>query len=298
MRSGRSVAVGALLMALALPGLPRPVRADFVDTEVGARAMSMGGAFVAMSGDPASLYWNAAAILSENRVQVEAMRTSLYDGVEGLTEDYLGTTLQISPRLAVGLGWTRTGLEDLYHEDVLNGTVAFEVLPDRLSVGATGLVYGASAPGYEDLNDPNYLGAQWKPSVSLGALYRLGEEWQFGASFENLLRPEIQLVSTTGDVDQIGGRRRFGAAYLLQGIVWLAGEVRHDDIPAYVDRAWTFHLGAESWFQDTLALRVGLDDDELSAGAGLKVKAVRVDVTLLTHERLGNTYRAGVTLSF
>ncbi|HKI82934.1 MAG TPA: hypothetical protein VKA63_01255, partial [Candidatus Krumholzibacteria bacterium] len=156
----------------------------------------------------------------------------------------------------------------------------------------------ASAPGYEALNDPNYNGAQWESSFSLGMLYHVKENLQVGASFENLLRPTIQLVSTSTDVREIGGRRRFGMAYLLEDIVWLSAEVRHHDIPPYVGGNWTAHFGAEAWFEDVLALRAGIDDSDLTAGMGLLVSMVRLDLSLLTHERLGNTYRASVNLRF
>jgi hypothetical protein len=293
-RSTRILLVTALL---AIPALS--ARADFVDQEVGARAQAMGGAFTAMGGDPASIFWNPAAILApERRVQVEGMRTRLYDGVDGLTEDWLGLSAQLGPRLAVGAGWTRTGLEDLYHEDVITGAAAYDLLAGKLAVGASVLFYGASAPGYEALNDPNYLGAQWEPSLSLGAWLRPAGTWYFGASLENLLRPEIQLVGTSTDVQKIGGRRRLSAAYLLEEVVWLSFELRHHDYPEYVDGDWTFHLGAETWFQQTLALRAGVDDGNLTAGAGLVVSLIRVDLSLITHERLGNTYRAAALLRF
>lgn len=275
-----------------------PAQADFVDAEVGARGQGMGGAFVAMTGDPASLFWNPAAILSERRVQVEGMRTRLFDGIEGLTEDYLGATFRVRDNLGLGLGWTRTGLTDIYHEDVITAGLATTLLDGKVQVGASVLFYGAAAPGYEALNDPSYLGAQWEPSASVGAIWRAREDWTFGFSAENLLRPEIALLSSTTDVDQIGGRRRVGFAYLLQDVVYLVGEIRHHDFPPHVDDPWTLHVGAESWFQEVLALRLGVDEGDLTAGFGLLVDRVRVDASLLTHERLGNSYRAAATVGF
>ncbi len=273
--------------------------AEFIDQEVGARGQSMGGAYVAMSGDPSSLFWNPAAIVNrEHSVLVEGMRTSLYDGVEGLSEDFIGASMQFAGRFAVGLGWTRTGLEQLYHEDVLSGGVAMSTGEGRFSIGASALFFGASAPGYVDLNDPNYAGDQWAGSFSLGLLYRPSGKLSFGASFENLLRPTIQLVSTSTDVKEIGGRRRFGMAYRLEDVIWLTVEVRHHDIPEYVDGNWTAHFGGEAWFQKVLALRAGVDNGRVTAGAGLVVSFVRLDLSLLVHERLGNTYRATVNLSF
>lgn len=292
------LALGVLLAAT-LTVASSPARADFVDQEVGARGQAMGGAFVAMSGDPSHIFWNPASILSdEHGVQIEGMRTSLYDGVDGLSEDFIGASAQLAGTWALGFGWTRTGLKDIYHEDVLTAGLAKSMMNRRLTFGAAALFYGAAAPGYEALNDPNYEGAQWESSFSLGVLYRAKENLRLGASFENLMRPTIQLVSTSTDVREIGGRRRFGAAYLLEKIVWLSAEVRHHDIPPYVGGNWTVHFGAEAWFEDVLALRAGIDDSDLTAGMGLVVSRVRLDLSLLTHERLGNTYRASVNLRF
>ncbi len=294
----RSQILGLLgFLALALP--ITTAHADFVDQEVGARGQAMGGAFSAMSGDPAHIFWNPASIIStEYGAQIEGMRTRLFDGVDGLTEDFIGGLIRISPRLTIGAGWTRTGLAKLYHEDMISAGLAFDLIAGKLSVGATALFYGVDAPGYEALNDPNYLGGTWEPSASVGLLYRLGSGWRFGASFENLMTPTIQLVATSTDVQQIGGRQRFAVAYLLQEVVWLTGETRHHEFPEYVDGDWTVHLGAEAWFQKILAVRGGIDDGKLTAGLGLVVSVLRLDLSLITHERLGNSYRASANLRF
>ncbi len=288
----------AAALAVALCGAAGIAQADFVDPQVGARALSMGGAFVAVTGDPASLFWNPAAIIAPQRVQLSGMRTSVYDGVDGLSEDFLGATFQARKGLAVGAGWSRTGLKDVYHEDLLTAAAALALLRGRLVVGGSVLFYGVAAPGYEALNDPNYLGAQWKLSFSTGVVVHVLDNFDLGASAENLVRPEIRLISTTARATQIGGRRRLGATYLLQKVVRISGELRHNDIPEYVDQAWTLHVGAESWFNNVVAVRAGVDDGALTAGAGLLVKKVRTDVGLMTHERLGNTYRATITIGF
>lgn len=274
-----------------------PVRAEFADSSVGARGMALGGAFVAVDGDPASLFWNPAAILSDRRVQLTGMRTRLFDGLEGVNEDFVGITGAVGEKAAIGFGWTRVGLEDLYYEDVLNLTFAYRI-HESFQVGVTGLFFGADAPGLEALADPDYVGRQWEPSMSLGVLYRWSDVLQFGASFENLLKPTMSLLGQADDVDPIGGRRRFGLAYVIQEIVRVSAEVRHHDFPDYYDRDWTLHAGAESWFSGVLALRVGIDAGDLTAGVGLLVDRVRFDGGMVTDERLGNTFHAAVTVGF
>lgn len=288
----------ALALALLL-ALPTAARAGFADPEAGARALAMGGAFAAMSGDAASLFWNPAALHGDGRFRMGGMRTSRYDGLDGVDEDFLAVAWQPGGgRLAVGLGWARTALGELYHEDTVSLGAAWRTgrLWD-LRVGASALFFGVDAPGYAELNDPAYRGAQWEPSASVGLMLSPSPELQLGASAENLARPEISLLSE-GEVDRVGGRRRVGASYLLQEVVVLSAELRHHDIPDYSNRRWTIHTGAESWFNGVLALRVGLHHGDLTAGAGLLVDHVRVDMALLTHERLGNSYRMGIALSF
>ena len=285
------------LTTATLLALTAPVRAEFADSEVGARGIALGGAFVAVDGDPASLFWNPAGILAERRIQLTGMRTRLFDGLDGVSEDFVGLTYQVNQDVAAGFGWTRVALEDVYTEDVLNGTVAYR-FDEKLQVGATLLFFGADAPGLEALADPNYTGGEWKPSASVGALYRWSDVLQFGISLENLLRPKISLLGEEDAVDPIGGRRRIGFAYVVQEIVRITGEFRHHDYPDYYNRDWTLHAGAESWFANVLALRVGIDAGDLTAGAGLLVDRFRFDGGLVTNERLGNTFRAAVTLGF
>jgi hypothetical protein len=258
----------------------------------------MGGAFAAVNGDPASLFWNPAAVFSDRRVQIAGMKTRFFDGIDDLSEDFLGATFQARENLALAAGWTRTGLGDLYHEDVLSFGAAWRVPRLPLQVGVSALFYGADPPAYEELNDPSYLGKQWKPSASFGLLYQVSPKLSVGASFENLFTPEMALLSSTTDVDVIGGRRRVGIAYLLEEIVRFTVEVRHHDFPQYYDRDWTLHGGAESWFNDVLALRVGIDDGDLTAGAGIVVRQLRFDAGMLTNERLGNTFRIAVTVGY
>ncbi len=294
----RSSALGVVLAVASIAGGAANAHAEFLDSEVGARGIAMGGAFVAVGGDPASIFWNPAAVLSDRRVQVAGMRTRFFDGIEDLNEDFIGATFQLTDDLAVATGWTRTGLADLYHEDVVSLGVAWRVPKTKLQIGASALFYGADSPAYAELNDPSYLGKQWKPSASFGLLYEFSQNFHAGVSFENLLTPEMALLATTTDIDVIGGRRRFGVAYLLEKIVRFTAELRHHDFPRYYDRDWTYHGGAESWFNDVLALRIGVDNGDLTAGAGFVVHQVRFDAGMLTNERLGNTFRVAITVGY
>ena len=58
------------------------------------------------------------------------------------------------------------------------------------------------------------------------------------------------------------------------------------------------HLGAEVWpLRDVLALRVGLQDMDFSAGLGIRAGSFGLDYALQMHT-LGLTHRASINLLF
>ena len=128
MRTLTQAVVAAGLAAL----LAQPAAANFVEVETGARAMGMGGAFIAVADDVTALHWNPAGLSAVDRVQVFGMRTSVY-GVDEISEDSAAAAWGTGTR-AFALGWSRTGAQDLYNEDTI-----------VLGVGTTTPVEGLSA---------------------------------------------------------------------------------------------------------------------------------------------------------
>ena len=58
------------------------------------------------------------------------------------------------------------------------------------------------------------------------------------------------------------------------------------------------HIGIELWFYDTFAPRIGLDEEYLTMGFGLKSNWWDFDFGLKAHEELGTTYRFGFNLKY
>ena len=124
--------------------------APFLSIEVGARAISMGGAFVATADDATSLYWNPSGIATLNQSEVSFHHT------EWLAEtsfDFVGVVLRLSSADVVGLSFTSLTMGDMKvrtvnepngtgemftANDIAIGASYARNLTDRFSIGFTG----------------------------------------------------------------------------------------------------------------------------------------------------------------
>ncbi|MGD8778477.1 MAG: PorV/PorQ family protein [Ignavibacteria bacterium] len=84
--------------------------AAFLEIGAGARAMAMGGAYVAVANDATALYWNPAGIVWANRTQLEIMHN------EWLVEtsyDFAGVVIPLpSFNSAIGISYITLGVDE------------------------------------------------------------------------------------------------------------------------------------------------------------------------------------------
>jgi hypothetical protein len=279
-----------LFTALAVLALAGTTQANFQEVELGARAMGMGGAFVAVADDATAVHWNPAGLSQLYGFHAFGMRTNVYS-VEGLAEDAAiaayGTGAQ-----GVGLGWMRTGATDLYHEDTLVLGYGRRTPIEGLSLGASVKRFSLAAPGYEYYNDPAYnADGDNAFTGDVGGLYSNGN-WRVGATYRNIGEPKLKLLSTTEDPDPVVSEFRFGGSYVFREVMLMTVEVRMPrTVPEYYEDSYTLNLGTEVWFYDAFALRAGMNRDRITAGLGLRTKHVHIDVALLSERRIGSLYR-------
>lgn len=123
--------------------------APFLSVEVGARAIGMGGAFVALANDATALYWNPAGIARLNGVGVTLNHANW---LAGTYFDYAGVALSLGSVGSFGLSFTSLTMEDMevrtiaYPDgtgekfganDFAIGTSYARNLTDRFSIGFT-----------------------------------------------------------------------------------------------------------------------------------------------------------------
>ncbi len=287
----------AILAASVVVLLVGTAGANFLEVEVGARPMGMGGAFVAIADDVTALHWNPAGLADLDGVQVFGMRTSVYS-VEGLSEDSAMAGYGMGRR-GFAVGWLRTAATDLYSEDTLVAGYGMKTPLDGLSAGLSVKRYSIDAPGYEYYNDPGYdSSGDAAFSGDVGVLYRRGQ-WSAGATYRNIGEPELQLISSTTDPDRIVSELRLGGSYVFREVMTMTVEWRASrEVPSYYDNRSSLNLGTEVWFYDVFALRAGMNRDRITAGLGLKADPVRIDVALLSERRIGSLYRLSAILTW
>jgi len=139
--------------------------APFLTVPIGPRAISLGGAFVAMADDASALYWNPAGIAKLNRNEFIAVHS---EWIAGINHDFGGIVLQLGSSGTLGLSIVSVTMEDMEvrteilpegtgeffsANDMAIGATYAKNLTDRFSIGFTGKyifqkIWHAQASGF------------------------------------------------------------------------------------------------------------------------------------------------------
>jgi hypothetical protein len=256
---------------------------------IGARALAMGGAFVAVADDATATLWNPAGLAQLDDTRLAGMSTDLY-GL-GITHQYIGAVTTFA-NLGIGLGWERASIDGqildeggvqggtfTWVEQAIVGSLATNVL-DVAMAGANVKYYladnglGEAASGF---------------GFDLGLLVSLGDMFVIGVNAMDLAGSTLSWDG--GATDVISGLYKAGLAMkLADDRLVLAADVDFDGS----DLGDT-HVGVEFQVIDELALRGGVvltdnfQDYYFAVGAGINVAGLYVDAAYILEETLGNT---------
>jgi long-subunit fatty acid transport protein len=261
--------------------------AAMLDIGMGARAMGMGGAHIAVADDAAVIYYNPAGLARIEGRSVTSLYTSLHGAAGYMALGYAQKN--------VGGGFLRlnaSGIEETDEFANVIGTFGMsdftamagygrEVVPG-LSLGGTVKLYSQSLP---DVSGKGVTG-------DVGVLYVMDDaKLSFGAVARNLMG-KVRYDNIAEDAFE----RAFGvgAAYRpSDSLLFAADAVFEDGLAARV--------GAEYRVKQ-FALRAGgvLDGDEtsLTAGAGFAMEGFSVDYAYQTHSVLPDSHRVSLNVRF
>ena len=278
--------------------------APFLSIGQGARALSMGGAFVAVADDPSSMYWNPAGITDINGTALVVDHTQWFADIQ---YNYLAGTIHLGDIGTLGVSFTTSSTEmRVTTTDNPEGNgETFSVSDVAVSVGYAIKLTDRFSIGF----NPKFIYQKiWKMSASaiavdIGLKYNTPFDGVIlGMSISNF-GPKMQMQgtsssvlfdpdpSTTGNNGKIPANLTTGEwALPLNFKVGVAYKVFSDETNKLTlavdashpnDNYESINLGGEYILNDFLALRAGykslflIDSQEgLTLGVGVKQAVV------------------------
>jgi len=328
----------ALILILSFPTAAAGGRyaGDFLDIEIGGRALGMGGAYVSLSDDCSGPFFNPAGLGRLTDRELSLMHSWLYMGMA--SHDFFGFVIPLGEGTGVGLSVVRLGVEDIPIFGDLEGTPEERrqdpgLRPDGDPLGYfgdseyAGCLTLARAIIHEFGEDVEYIAVPLTVSVGGNLKYvhqslmdktgtGIGVDFGLilGIELADLLaKPFLGGLSAGLSVFDIGGT----------GITWDTSTKRADEIPSnlryglsYIQRVpplrgdLTFSFQVDSKYErkvsfggeysllDRIAVRAGYTGDDLTLGAGVTGPYnFDLDYAFMNH-MLDNTHRVCLGIRF
>lgn len=272
---------------------------DFMSVGSGARALGMGGAHVAFSGDVTAAYWNPAGLVHVNGLEISYMHSERFNGIVGY--DYGAVAFQVpnsEGRLAIS--FFRQGVDNIkntlnawdrernrprenaqdYITEFSAADLAFLIsyanrFNDDLSWGATVKVLHsrlgpfANAWGYSLDVGAMYTAGDYQFGVNLMDITTMMKFWTVDASRLTALEEDFDDEIPVGQNEIILPTVKLGVSRLFDfGDFTLIGAVdadfRFENRRTYYINMGSMsiepHVGVEAGYQDTIFLRAGFTD--------------------------------------
>ncbi len=310
-----------------LPAGATKYAAEFLKLGVGARALGMGGGFVAMADDASAAYWNPAGLASLPRAEMMFMHAEQFGSLAN--HDYIQFTQPLSGahRSSVGIGLIRFSVDDIkvtrdaYNDENGNGRwdPGEAILPEQFKMQSD-TEYGLLLSYSREVSDRLALGGNAK-LIRQGLLDHtsFGMGLDFGAMYSPL--PGFKIGArladaTTTQISWDTGRRETVAPSLSVGFAWtrslaalgsvsaglsLANSFEGRDVASqFSGGPWGGQIqgGLEYWYARTIAARIGSDAGNLTAGAGLRYRSLGADYAYLSNPDLDATHRISASVRF
>ncbi len=279
--------------------------ADFLAGGVGARALGMGGAYVAAANDVTATYWNPAGLSDTFYPQVAYMHAERFDGI--VQFDYGALSFPVNTRSSLGVAFFRSGVDDIPNtlnawengQPVAENVTLFSAadyaffvtyarrLRENLSAGASVKLVRRSIGDFA---------SAWGYSLDVGAQYQLGRV-AFGVNLQDVTgmlqswsvdQGELAGLEAFGQALPVGGSEivlpvaRLGAAVLAFPLTDDVGLTAGLDLDLAFDgqRSYAFNagdlsfhprLGTELSYKGVVAVRAGISDVTDSERFGTQV---------------------------
>jgi hypothetical protein len=246
-RSSRAFVVALLsLTPLVFPSRAHATKyaGEFLKAQLGARAIGMGGAFVAVADDATAPYWNPAGMVYLPYREVLPQHSEKFGSL--IKHDYLGAVFPLGAptgrRAAMGVGLIRLAVDDIPVTprpgdlrpgiDFYDGGVDNDIStndPDGSNLD------GKWEPGERLLNLDLYQASASDMALLVSYARQRGIRWAFGGNVK-FIRQSVPDTLRGEHVTSFGAGIDVGALYMATDAVTI-GAVVHDLTTTYL--AWS-----------------------------------------------------------
>lgn len=306
---------------------------EFMAIGVGARALGMGGAYVAVANDIISGYYNPAGLANLNYPQIGLMHAEQFGNL--VNYDYASVAIPFGTDMSFGVSVMRLavdGIPDTRDALVIRGTTQrlSDITDPRAGINpelvtefsdqdwafyftfakrhSGDFYYGANVKIIR--RDIAEFGA-WGVGFDVGALYTPVENLFIGANLQDITTTLV--AWNTGRNELISPTAKVGASYMVE---FLGGRITPalDFDIRFENRkfasnfnigpvSFDMHAGFEYNFKNLFAVRAGYNDvKQFTLGAGVKLPKLNIDYSFArfnysANERLDDTHRISLILT-
>lgn len=318
-KSYTNILVTLAFLAAAIPAFAADKYAgEFLTHGVGARALGMGSAFVAVADDVTAGYWNPAGVADVSGRAVQFMHAETFGDV--INYDTGAGVMPLNGGGAVAVTVVRLAVDDIPFTD-------FEEDENRIYYDEAGITLESDSEtallvSYgRRVSERLRVGGNLKLiSKSIADYSCYGAGFDLGAKFDlwsgTTLGANLQDITTTflswdtKERELIMPTAKLGAAQRFElpsmgGVLTVAADADFrfenralaDEYHVGSISADT-HYGAEFMYHDMVGVRGGLSAGQLTAGAGFALGGFTVDYAFGKHEYLDSSHRVSASYSF
>ncbi|HHI03574.1 MAG: hypothetical protein DRP51_01340 [Candidatus Zixiibacteriota bacterium] len=311
-------AIFVLISALLIipPAFSAKYAGESFSLGVGGRALAMGGAAVAGPFDAAAGYWNPAGLNYVNGRSITAMHAETFGSL--LNHDFIGYACNRNKNIgairAYGFyfyylggggikitGWDAASnrpviLREVTHGDyLLAGSISGKI-KDRIDFGLTARII------YRDLGVSKGYGF----TVDAGALYQVNHKIRLGLMITDLTSGYIRFTQEYSESILPTVKPGLMYEHSIRDFtlrVALSGDIKFEGIK-YASQFWVgdisldTHLGGEVSYKEMIFGRLGSDIGNFTAGVGLNINRIKVDLAYLHNSDLDATFRISAGYRF
>ncbi|UCE25649.1 MAG: PorV/PorQ family protein [Candidatus Zixiibacteriota bacterium] len=259
---------------------------------LGARALGMGGGFTSLADDASAIFYNPAGLPLLDYQEVSLMHMDLF---EGTTYNFAGWAYPDLKLGGVAIGYMRIGTDDIVRRRNFIADGMFDYSHSQLIIGYGQRLQGALSLGLnfklvnqsiDDMSDYGF-------GFDLGMMAKVNRHLTAALMIRDMVPAELELDQTSEitTISVMGGLSYRGLDLGRSASLTTAFELEKIE-----NRSTRIHAGGEVVIKKAYALRAGYDRDNLSFGAGLKLRRLKIDYAYKVLDYLQDSHR--FSLSF